>query len=518
MGKKIDYRPKNQKNIIKYLKIFGIVILVIIIVYILIQSILRTYRSISSSDNSNSDLYYDLDDYSSLEKLLSAYDCVYISELRTSELLQIYVKFDRDLFTDDESNENYFMAIINVVAEYENYINFELIDESRDIDILVTCEDSSIVQIEINGDENYYLNQESIINASRSKVEITDFTIDSGILVELINNSWNPTGVDLGTKESSCDGYEIYFDEGYKYKVSGRTIYNLIFTEKYTASIVSGLNASSTAEDVENTLGEPTFDYNSTIYGYVGENNYVFFDFTNNQVSIYPVEEIENEDEFIEIINEMNESLDIKQFAMDLISLWSDYDEYEYDSNYVDLKYTLRGVELTISSNSLKNGIYIYQNYSGNITTLSDLDNVYIQDSDLIFEQEKNRASYESLARIEQGEDIESLYELYGQEFALRFVGELSSDESGYKGPVFYSRDGEYPDTELESTLVISSWVWYDDYNFIYSVDDDGIYLFNLISNYNTKIIDIEGEINLNSAGNGIIVYNDSEQINISIE
>ena len=518
MGNKVDYRPKKHKKIIKYLKIAGIVVVVLIIIYFFIQSFIRAYRTTITPDASSPNLQYDLNEYNSLEELLSAYGCVYISEISTSDLLKITVKFDRDLYTDETSNENYFMAIINVVADYENYRTFELVDESRNIDIIVTCENSSIVQIEINGDENYYLTQESAINLRKDPEEITGFTIDSSELSMLINNGWNPSNLNLGTKDSSCDGYEIYFDEGFKYTLSGRTVYNLIFTDKYTNSIVSGLNASSTVEEIEETLGEPTFERSSTLYGYIGENNYVFFDFTNKQVSIYPVVTLENENEFIELINQMNEDSDVRQFSMDLISLWTDYDIYDYDSNYVDLQYTLKGIELTISSSSLKNGIYIYQNYKGDLNSISSIDNVYIQDTDLVFEEEKERALNAMMIRIEQGENVEEMYRTYGEEFAVRFVGELASNEDGYKGPVFYSRDEEYPDTELEITSVISSWVWYDDYNFIYSIDNDGIYLFNPASNFNTKILDVAGEIQINSAGDGIIIYNDTEQINISIE
>ena len=517
MGNKVDYRPKKNKKVIKYLKIFGIVIVSLIIIYFIIQSFLRAYRATISPDSSNSNLHYNINEYDSLEELLSAYGCVYISEISTSDLIKITVKFDRDLYTNETSNENYFMAIVNVVAEYEDYKSFELVDESRNIDIVVTCENSSMVQIQINGDENYYLNQDSLINLRKNEVAITDFTIDSSELTMLINNEWNPSNLNIGTRDSSCDGYEIYFDEGFKYKIFGRIVYNFIFTDKYTNSIVSGLNVSSTAEEVEETLGEPTFNYNSTLYGYIGENNYVFFDFTNKQVSIYPVITLENENKFIELINQMNENFDIRQFSMDLISLWTDYDIYDYDSNYVDLQYTLRGVELTISSSSLKNGIYIYQNYRGDLSRIANLDNVYIQDTDLIFDEEKERVVNSMMARIEQGENVEEMYRIYGEKFAVRFVGELASNEEGYKGPVFYSRDEEYPDTELERTLVISSWVWYDDYNFIYSVDNDGIYLFNPVSNFNTKISDVTGEIQINSAGDGKIIYNDTEQIDINI-
>ena len=250
----------------------------------------------------------------------------------------------------------------------------------------------------------------------------------------------------------------------------------------------------------------------------MGENNYVFFDFMNKQVSIYPVINMENETEFIDLINSMNETSDIKQFSMDLISLWTDYDIYDYDSNYVNLQYTLRGIKLSISSNSLKNGVYIYQNYNGDIDRIKNLDNIYIQSTDLVFDEESKRANNENLKRKIQGDFSDEEFAKLGKKFSVYFRGKLASNETGSKGPTFYSRDGEYPDTELESTLVISSYAWYDDYNFVYSVNDDGIYLYNPVSRTNSKIIDISGQITINSAGGGKVVYNDTEQVSISFE
>ena len=516
MGQRVDYRPKKKLN--KKVKIALIILAVIIVLYFVARSAIRAYKIEIEDETSTSTFKYDVSEYESLEELLNGYECKYISETRTSSLLKVYVVFGRDLYTDDESNENYFNSIIYAIVKYEGYITFELVDETRDIDIVVTCEDSAIVQIEINGDINYYLNQDSIRNLEQESSEITDFEIQSEELQALIDNSWSVTNLDLGTKDSTCNDYDIYFDEGFKLKVVGRKIYNLIFTNKYDGEIAGGLNANSTAEEVIETLGEPTFEYYTNLYGYIGEDNYLFFDFTNNQVSIYPNLEMDDEDELIQLIEELNESLDIKQFAMDLTSLWIDYDIYDYDSDYVDLQYTLKGVRLVISSSSLKNGIYIYQNYDGDLSNISSLDNVYVQDSDLIFDEETERTINESLTTLEQGEftEEEQVNKL-GTKFSVRFRGELSSSEEGYKGPTFYSRDEEFPDTELEETLVISDYNWYDDYNFIYSVDDDGIYVFNCITNTNSKILDIAGDITINSAENGKIIYNETEEINVQI-
>jgi hypothetical protein len=114
-------------------------------------------------------------------------------------------------------------------------------------------------------------------------------------------------------------------------------------------------------------------------------------------------------------------------------------------------------------------------------------------------------------------EDEEDL-KARGVEFSIRFQGDLTSYETGYKGPLFYSRDGSYPDSELSKTLVISSYIWYDDYKLIYSVDDDGIYVYNCRTRVNQKIKDISGNININSVEDGKIVYNESYEIYVNIQ
>ena len=198
------------------------------------------------------------------------------------------------------------------------------------------------------------------------------------------------------------------------------------------------------------------------------------------------------------------------------MDLWSDYDEYIYNSNYVDLKYTLRGIELNISSNSLKNGIFIYQNYLGN-RNIQDLENVYITDKDLVFELEKNRCMGNAMNRIEQGENTQAQLDIYGRKFAIRFRGNLDTNETGYKGPLFYSRDRSYPDSELERTLVISSFKWYDDSKVIYSVDYEGLYVYNCETRVNAKIIDFDDEIVINEVNNNTIIFNDNEVLNVNI-
>lgn len=49
-----------------------------------------------------------------------------------------------------------------------------------------------------------------------------------------------------------------------------------------------------------------------------------------------------------------------------LTDIWPDYDSYNYDSDYVEIYYSLKGVRIAFSSHN-KEGIEIYENYKGDL-------------------------------------------------------------------------------------------------------------------------------------------------------
>lgn len=514
MGEKVNYNPDNKKNN-KKIKLSLIIIAVLIVVYIIIQSVIAAYKSIPNETQNNKASYQYVKDYNSLEEIFNHFNCRLISKEETEDILKVYVRFDVDLYTGEHSNENHFMNLCKAIAEFINFKNFELVDTAKNIDIEVICERPNIVQIKINGDINYYLNHDSDLNKRKLQSGITDFTIQSNELQQLINNDWNESKVDWGTKDSTCNDYNIYFDEGIKYKVVSRNVYNVLFTDKYPGQVAGGLNVGCSPEEVEDALGTPTFSNNEELYGYLGENNYLFFDFMNNEISVYPLQTItkEDEDKLKKYIEDMNSSKDIKEFAKNLTDMWIDYDVYNFDSNYVDLRYTLKGVQLSINNNSLKNGIFIYQNYSGN-RDISSLENVYIQENDFVKIQEENRQISEALSRSDEGDfDEETLKKYLGIEFSIRFrsFGKNSSSI----GPLFYSKNKLYPDSELDRFLEVSSYMWIDDYRVIYSVNNDGIYVYDCRTRVNKKIIDINDKIIINDVEDGKIIYNDTEILSV---
>ena len=512
MGIKVNYNKKKTNK----LKIAGIAILSLFVAVLLVVSFKKALedpeiKEYVSNDKSSLNVYTE---FNTLEEIFEAYGSKVISENETDELLSATVDFKYNLYTGDKSNENFFVRLCNAVSVFANFKNIELIDKEKDINIQISCDGNRIVEMKINGELNYYLTHDSEKNKNLSQ-SVTNFTIQSPELKQLIDGNWDESKVEWGTKDSTCDGYNIYFDEGINYKNVSRNVFNVIFTEKYKGQIAENLSVNSTLEEVERKLGEPTFQ-RGELYGYLGENNYLFFDFINKEISVYPVVKITEDDEkkLKELIEDMNRTSDVKTFASELTSLWIDYDVYDFDSYYVDLKYTLKGVSLSIDSSSLKNGIYIYQNYSGN-RNISELENVYIKDTDFVFDKECERNIDESLNRTDEGDFTEEERIAMGTKFAVR--SKSISDTNHLVGVYLYSRDKSLPDVELARNLEVSSWKWYDDYNFIYSVDYDGIYVYNCLLKTNTKLESINKEIKINEISNNKIIYNEDKEIQINV-
>lgn len=513
MGERVNFNKSNRKKVNK--KYIGMILLAIIIIIFLVYGFIMAYKNVKNN-NVTATLKFQVEDYNSLEELLYKYNCIYLRESEEDGLVKIYVNFDRNLYSNGKSNENRFMKIIKLVAEYEKFKKFELLDTSRNIDIIVDCDGKYINSISINGDFNYFANKDSEINVNKTETQVVPFSVQSPELQELINNNWIDL-IDWGTKDSTCDGYNIYFDEGIKYKKVAGKVFNVIYTTKYDAEVVDGLRPGSTEEEIKKALGNPSFEKDDILLGYLGDNNYLFFDLLNNQVSIYPVKKIENEMDFKELISKMNETNDVKTFIKDLTGLYLDYDIYDYDEDYVKLQYTLLGIEVNIAVTSLKSGINLYQNYSGNFN-ISNLDNVYVKENDLVFEYELNRSMNYNMQKVETGDTSTLESGDFSNAFALYSRSQLASGEIGLKGPTFLSKNEEYADTELDRTLLVSSYKWYDDYNFVYSINFDGIYVYNCQTRVNAKIADVDDEIIINSIEEKKILYNKNIELYVDIK
>jgi hypothetical protein len=193
----------------------------------------------------------------------------------------------------------------------------------------------------------------------------------------------------------------VYEDTGIMVRNVYQKIFNIVFTENYSGNVINGINALSTTEDIISALGEPTYGTSEYgVFGYKGEKIYVFFStaYSSLQISVYRVEDYEKED-FAKLIENYNEEQNVKKFVSSVTDIWRDYSSYEYDTNYVNLQYALKGVAIQFNVTK-DHGIIIYENYNGQIAegkTLEDLKqgstikNVYYKNENSVHICEQDR-------------------------------------------------------------------------------------------------------------------------------
>lgn len=156
-----------------------------------------------------------------------------------------------------------------------------------------------------------------------------------------------------------------------------KKVFNIIFTSDYNKEVVNNIKTGTDLKEIIRILGTPTFgEENLGLIGYKGEKIYVFF--TESKISVYRVEDqYEKLDEFIILIEKFEREKNVKEFVNGITDIWPDYDQYDWDKNYVHLQYTLKGIkiEFNISSNQ---GITYSSNFTGKIRenlTVQDIQN-----------------------------------------------------------------------------------------------------------------------------------------------
>ena len=244
--------------------------------------------------------------------------------------------------------------------------------------------------------------------------------------------------------------------------------------------MVSNLKVSSSKDEIKKTLGQPQFE-DGDLIGYKGNDIYVFFN--KSQISIYRKEKY-GLDEITPIIEKYKSNMDSKAFIEELKSTWKDYDVFTYNQNSEKLQYTLKGIVVKFDSSSQK-GLVVFNNYEGNVLqnlTIANIvetkqtlpDFVFFENSDLVFEAEKERVN--TLDDTTGNNNYSSKIVLNTSNSFKTYKSKLSNDSEYYKIR-FISINEQYPNSELRE--VINYGIWADDYNFIYSVKNRGIYVYN---------------------------------------
>ncbi len=484
-----------------------VAIIIIIIILLVISAI-----SIVSYQNKEKK---SVDDFINIKEIVEFYGGTYLTTKKSAEegfKKDIRIVFPVNPISEDGlSNKAKYDAILGGIAAKMNRNDFRVLDETKNLIVRIYFGDGKQTYT-INGDGNFFdhlLSNQSIENKVEDK--ISSIEVNSKLLEKIINNSWMTTNINLGTMDSAVEKYDIYFDEGYKIRKVAGSVYNIVFTKQYKDKVIGGLTTASTLEEVEQALGQATYTSEAgdeaSIKGYKTDKFYVFF--TNGEISIYPNQPIENQDEFAELVTEYIEEEDINNFLTKLTDIWPDYSEYTKNSDFIKVKYPIKGVEIDISNVKLLS-ITLYNNFSGKITnditaesikenkTIPEFVNIDFE-RNLVKIDEQNR----EMLDIRKREPLDRAETLKTD----KYVVYLNNSQNQC---IFYSSDKE----NIDSVLVVedvTNIYELNETNFVYSINKKGIYIYDAIAKQTKEVITGNENYEIRKIENNIIYYNDTQ-------
>lgn len=496
-----------DKRQIKVIFITGISILFVLLLF-LILGIVFVVNSNSKNKNINI-----TSGFNSIQEIVEHYNCNYKNDTYKENReypTEVNLVFSKKLYENDTSNEEFFNNIIEDIADFIKYTNFKMIDTENDITIEVVCEKEKISQITINDIEDYFVYMNSQLEVTKyEQIDKISLVPDADVLNYLIENDWS-TDANFGTRESIFKNYNIFFDEGTKFRKIGSSIYNVIFSEKYLGPVVNNIQVGAILSAVKDSLGKPAFeDEDLGVIGYKSNDIYVFF--SKNEISIYKNKRYDYK-EFWKLADEfLEEDMDFKEFMNELTYIWPDYSEYTYSSDYMFMAYPNRGVEIKLNYDGMS-GIILYNNLSDDLQTMKKYLNhtefISRLKLDSVFEAEKHRIQDEKDFEqkcIDSEKDEETK--------SMLFYKYLEKDNADKTVKAYFpSKNGEYPDRELNEP--VETYVWIADNYFVYSLYGKGIYVIDVTTGEKTTIAENGDEAyNIENFRNDILIYDGKEMV-----
>ena len=476
-----------KKKKLKLSKKQKIIIIILVLILFFMMSIAIS-KVLTSKVQDTNNVVENLEE---IQSIVERNECTYINDVISKKEgfdLDIYMNFKYPPFVEKESKESFYTIVIENIAVGINYKSFRIIDDKNNLEIEVKCNSESkyIISITINGDEEYFRNKlsEMTINNKKNIVDV-EMNINSPELNLLISNNWNTENITLGTKESKYQKYDIYFDEGIEIRTINKKVYNIIFTKNYNKEVVSGLKTSIGIESVKSVLGETyTCDYENSIVGYRTKYFYIFFN--GEQISVFPRYSYDYV-EFEKLLSEYNEKQDVMDFMDRLTDLWPDYDFYKYDSNYLYISYALKGIAVSYNYLENKQGVIIYENYNGNLKEdIKYYDVVtYALNENPLVKKVSDKIMNESVFGNDDEDKIEN-----PTKYSNKFEMLCDRQNERYVNIRFISSDKTHPNSELEDNIIVYTYVWLDDENLIYSIQNEGIFVYNAITRNVKKIVE----------------------------
>ena len=504
---------KNQNKI--YIK--KVIIIVIVILTLNLACCTAILSSIKTKDEQKQEAILS-GNFQSIKDILEYYGCKYIrikEEATEGFKVDIYTEFKYDLYEDEKSNEKFYNNVINKIAEFLNYNNFQIIDESREepIKIQVICNNGAIESILINGIEDYFIYMDSQISLKKYKeLPTTELLVQAPELVNCIQNNWD-SSAQFGSRESIFQNYFIYFDEGIRTRTIDGKIYNIIFEKNYVNSIINGFTVGTESDIIISRLGTPTFQNDDkSMIGYKSNDIYVFFE--KDQISVYQNMHEDRYGEFFKLVDDfLEEHYSLLDFMNELTYLWPDYEEYTYNQETVFLSYPNKGIDIKLNYDNI-DGIVLYNN----IGMSQKLVNQYLEHTEFLAQLQIDNVFNAEVRRFEARQSQMTKCKEYQEQFEkeddrnrkeiYQYYADMDTNEN-IINMYFISQSEQFVDCELRES--VSSYVWLNESLLAYSRAGKGIYFYDLKNQTKGTIITGEEPYKIESYKDNILKYDDKE-------
>ena len=364
--------------------------IIVILAILLIIILTITYYVFKENERKkNTEEYYankeynSKEDFNTVEEVLVFKGVKFIKQTKSSDdkyIADIYVKLNQPLYTEEEDNEQFYTNMIVLLAYVQKYNNFRVIDEENEITLSVFCnsKQQTVTTIAVNGVTNYWnIKRRETAIAQIEGVIKTDLNIQSDEINKLIMNEWRRNKLDIEVQKNKTGTYEIFTEKGLEIRTVYKKVFNIVFTKQYNKSVVNNIKPGTDLNKIEEILGKPIYGSSTIgIMGYKSSEIYIFF--TQEDISVYRVEkEYQNLEDFFTLIEKFERDKNIKDFVNGVTDIWPDYDIYDWGTNYIDLRYTLKGIKIQFNVSNA-NGMIYDNNYTAEIRkglTVQDIKN-----------------------------------------------------------------------------------------------------------------------------------------------
>lgn len=328
-----------------------------------------------------------------LEKVLVKYKCQFINQ--SSNI--IYLKLGKDLYNENgDSNESYFKLFINELTEFFNKTTFKLVDEEKNVTILVEYnfeEDKYIISYNNRVDFYEQTDGKSYVEVEKSEIiKPSRIFPKNQYLEELIETSMYFSGIEnLLTERKELESGYIYFPkEHLKVKLAPNNgVMNIVFNEDYEGKIWLDVNMGMSIAEIAKL--HPDYTSGGVESEYLGyRNGDLYYFFYEDEVSVYGYRYGKN-DVFEEALEKYLDTKDLEKFYKTLSNKILSYDVLEYDpeSESLYMLFPTRGIEIDIQGNNPK-GITLYSSYY-----FSDETRQYVKDGLISFKNQDLVQVYE---------------------------------------------------------------------------------------------------------------------------